>query len=86
MSATGVGIIGSGAISHTYLENLGSFPDIDVVMIGGRDMGRARTQAEKHSVPRFGTVDEVLADPTVQIVVNRLFAVEGGGEGASVSW
>ena len=70
MSAVGVGLIGSGVISDTYLENLGSFPDVDVVIIGGLRVERARAQAAKHGVPRWGTADDVLADPDVQVVVN----------------
>ena len=30
----GVGIIGTGVISQTYLENLTSFPDVAVVAVG----------------------------------------------------
>ncbi len=30
----GIGIIGAGTISGTYLENLTSFPDTEVVAIG----------------------------------------------------
>lgn len=30
----GVGIIGAGTIGTTYLENLISFPDVDVLAIG----------------------------------------------------
>ena len=70
MSAVGVGLIGSGVISDTYLENLGSFPDVEVVIIGDLNVERARAQAEKHGVPRWGTADDVLADPDVQVVVN----------------
>lgn len=70
MSAVGVGVIGSGVISDTYLENLTSFPDLDVVIVGGRNQETARAQAEKHGVPEWGTVDDVLAHPSVQIVAN----------------
>jgi predicted dehydrogenase len=70
VSAVGVGIIGSGVISDTYLENLRSFPDIDVVRVGDLDVSRARAKAEKHGVPNWGTADDVLADPDVQVVVN----------------
>jgi predicted dehydrogenase len=70
MSAVGVGLIGSGVISDTYLENLLSFPDVEVAIIGGLNVGRARAQAEKHGVPRWGRVDDVLADSDVQVVVN----------------
>ena len=70
MSAVGVGLIGSGVISDTYLENLASFPDTEVVIIGDLNGERARAQAEKHGVPRWGTADDVLADADVQVVVN----------------
>lgn len=70
MSPVGVGLIGSGVISSTYLENLTSFPDVEVVIIGDLNVERARTQAEKHGVPRWGTADDVLADPHVQVIVN----------------
>lgn len=66
----GVGFIGVGMISDTYLENLGSFPDVRVVILGDLDLDRARAQAEKHGVPESGTVDEVLAHPDVQVIVN----------------
>ena len=41
----GVGFIGVGMISNTYLENLTRFPDIEVVILGDLDQDRARAQA-----------------------------------------
>ncbi|WP_210480768.1 Gfo/Idh/MocA family protein [Naasia sp. SYSU D00948] len=70
MSAVGIGIIGAGVISDTYLENLTSFPDVEVLVVGDLDTDRARTQAEKHGVPASGTADDVLAHPGVELVVN----------------
>lgn len=66
----GVGLIGAGTISDTYLENLTGFPDLEVRIVGDIDTVRAAQQAEKHGVPRSGTADDVLADPGVEIVVN----------------
>ena len=66
----GVGVIGAGMISDTYLENLTSFPDVRVVVIGDLDVERARAQAEKYGVTAHGTADDVLGHPDVQIVVN----------------
>ncbi|MEV6871765.1 Gfo/Idh/MocA family oxidoreductase [Amycolatopsis sp. NPDC051128] len=66
----GVGIIGAGVISGTYLENLTSFPDVRVLRIADLDTGRAAAQAAKHGVPHSGTVAELLADREVEIVVN----------------
>ncbi|MDZ8200516.1 Gfo/Idh/MocA family oxidoreductase [Microbacterium sp. SSW1-59] len=70
MSAVGIGIIGVGVISDTYLENLASFPDTEVLILGDLAPERARSQAEKHGVPAFGTADDVLAHPGVDLVVN----------------
>jgi len=66
----GIGLIGAGMISDTYLEHLTRFPDVDVLIVGNRDVDRARVQAEKHGVPQWGSNDEVLDNPTVELVVN----------------
>ena len=66
----GVGFIGTGMISDTYLDNLTSFPDVRVVILGDLDPARARTQAGKHGVPEWGSSADVLAHPEVEIVVN----------------
>lgn len=68
--AVGVGVIGAGVISDTYLENLQSFPDVDVVIVGDLLVDRAEAQARKHGVRAWGTVDDVLANPDVHVVVN----------------
>jgi predicted dehydrogenase len=66
----GVGFIGVGVISDTYLENLNSFPDVKVVILGDLLVERAESQARKHGVPEWGTADDVLAHPDVDVVVN----------------
>jgi predicted dehydrogenase len=66
----GVGVIGAGVISTEYLGNLTAFPDLDVRFVADLDTERARAQAEKYGVPASGTVDELLADDDVEIVVN----------------
>ena len=68
MSPVGVGVIGVGVISDTYLENLNSFPDVEVLVVGDLIADRARAQAEKHGVPAHGSGDDVLAHPGVQMV------------------
>jgi predicted dehydrogenase len=69
-NAVGVGFIGTGMISDTYLENLTSFADVRVVILGDLDQERARQQAEKYNVPEWGSTEDVLAHPDVEIVVN----------------
>ena len=66
----GVGVIGAGVISQTYLENLTSFPDVDVVAVGDLLPERARAKAEEHGVGAWGTGEDVLAHPDVDLVVN----------------
>lgn len=66
----GVGVIGAGVISNQYLENLTSFPDLDVRFVADIDLARARAQADKFGVPGSGTVEELLADEAIEIVVN----------------
>ncbi|MCU1583033.1 MAG: oxidoreductase [Microbacteriaceae bacterium] len=73
MSGTGrvgVGVIGAGVISSQYLDNLTIFPDLEVLFVADIDLERARVQAEKYSVPASGTVEELLAHPGIEIVVN----------------
>jgi predicted dehydrogenase len=70
MSAVGVGVIGVGVISDTYLENLGSFPDVEVLIVGDLLTDRARVQAEKYGIPAHGSPADVLEHPDVQLVVN----------------
>jgi predicted dehydrogenase len=66
----GVGFIGAGVISTQYLENLTTFPDVEVRFIADLDLERAEAQAKKFGVPAFGTVEELLADDGIEIVVN----------------
>ena len=66
----GVGVIGAGVISGTYLENMTAFPDLDVLFVADLDLDRARTQAEAYGVAGHGTVDELLGRDDIEIVVN----------------
>jgi predicted dehydrogenase len=66
----GVGLIGAGVISDTYLTNLTSFPDLRVLFVADLDTDRAAAQARKFDIPRSGTVAELLADPAIELVVN----------------
>lgn len=66
----GVGVIGAGVISQTYLENLTSFPDVNVVAVGDLLPDRARAKADEHGVAAAGTPDDVLSNPDVDLVVN----------------
>ena len=66
----GVGVIGAGVISKTYLENLNSFPDTEVLAIGDLSPEVATAKAAEHNVPDAGGVETVLEHAGVEIVVN----------------
>jgi predicted dehydrogenase len=66
----GIGVIGAGTISDTYLENLTSFADTDVLALGDIVPEAARLKAAKYDVAAAGDVDTVLDHPGVEIVVN----------------
>jgi predicted dehydrogenase len=66
----GVGVIGAGVISSQYLDNLTTFPDLDVRFIADIDLERAQAQAEKYGVAGHGSVEDLLKDDGIEIVVN----------------
>ncbi|WAC65314.1 Gfo/Idh/MocA family oxidoreductase [Agrococcus sp. SL85] len=70
MSAVGIGIIGAGVISDTYLEHLQAFGDTEVRIVGDLHVDRAAAQAQAHGVPAHGTAGDVLAHPEVELVIN----------------
>jgi predicted dehydrogenase len=66
----GIGIIGAGVISKQYLDNLTSFPDINVAAVGDLFEEAAAARAAEYGVPVHGGVDAVLGNPDVEIVIN----------------
>ncbi len=70
MDKTKIGIIGCGNISQIYCEAPTKFPNIEVVACADLDLERARVKAAEHGIPKALSVDEILADPEVEIVVN----------------
>jgi predicted dehydrogenase len=69
-SPVGIGIIGAGVISDIYLTNLGSrFDNVRVIAIADLMVERAQARAEKYGIAAM-TVDDLLADPDIELVVN----------------
>lgn len=69
MSETGIGIVGCGNISGTYLKVLGELDGVRPVACADLDMARAATRAAEFGL-RACTVEDLLADPDVEIVLN----------------
>lgn len=66
----GVGVVGAGNISDQYLSNLTTFPDFEVLFLADLDLDRAATQANKWGVPASGSLDELLSNDRIQLVIN----------------
>jgi predicted dehydrogenase len=71
MAKAKVGVIGCGNISEIYLKNLGSlFDNLEVTAVADLDPQRAAAKASQHGIPRTCTVEELLADPDIEVVLN----------------
>jgi len=65
-----VGVIGCGNISGIYLSNIQKYKPIEVAATADLDQERANQAARQHHVPKACGVDELLADPEIEIVLN----------------
>lgn len=70
MSRSRVGIVGCGFISRIYIANLKQYPEVEVVAAADIDAERARACADEFGLAKAYTVEELLADPDIDIVVN----------------
>ena len=71
MEKTRIGFIGVGAISGIYLENITNmFPDMEVYAVYDLLEERAAAQETYHIPKRYTSLDQMLADPAVDIVLN----------------
>lgn len=66
----GVGIIGAGVISGTYIENLTSFADTELLAISDLYPEIAEAKAAEYGVPLWGGNDVVLNNPDIELVIN----------------
>jgi predicted dehydrogenase len=65
-----VGLVGCGAISGAYLAAAPSFPVMKIVACADLVRGAAERKAAEFRVPRVCSVDELLADPSIDVVLN----------------
>ena len=66
-----IGIAGCGNISGVYLENLRRFAGMEVVACADLDLERAREKAARYGVPVACSVEELLDDPAVDLILCR---------------
>ncbi|MFN8420728.1 MAG: Gfo/Idh/MocA family oxidoreductase [Anaerolineae bacterium] len=65
-----IGIIGVGNISPAYIKGCSIFDILQIDACADLNMDRARAIAAEYNIPRALTVDELLADPEIEIVLN----------------
>jgi len=69
-SKMNVGIIGCGNISGIYCEAGCKFYSIEITALADIDLERAKAKAAEYGIPRALSVDALLADPEIELVVN----------------
>jgi predicted dehydrogenase len=69
-SGVNIGVIGCGAISGIYMQNGKLFDILNIVACADLDMDRAQAKAAQYGIPRACSVEELLADPEVETVIN----------------
>ncbi|MFC6015302.1 Gfo/Idh/MocA family protein [Plantactinospora solaniradicis] len=63
------GILATGYIAATFVEDLRLLPDAEVVAVGSRTLETARAFADRHGVPRaYGSWQEFAADDDIDVV------------------
>lgn len=70
MERTKIGIIGCGNISGTYCKNGSQFNNLEIVACADLNPARAQAKAAEYRIPRALSVDDLLADPEIEIVLN----------------
>ena len=70
MDKVKVGVVGCGVISSTYLKNMTQAEGLEVAACADMLVERAQARAAEFGVPWAGAVEDMLADPSIAIVVN----------------
>ena len=66
-----IGIVGCGNISDIYLKNLTTvFENTAVYAVCDLDATKANAKAQKYQIEKVLPLDEMLADPEIDIVLN----------------
>jgi predicted dehydrogenase len=65
-----LGVIGCGKISGAYFGMAKNFPVVEVAACADLNLEAAKRAAAEHNVPKACTVEELLADESIEIVIN----------------
>lgn len=65
-----VGLVGCGNIAESYARDLKTYAHIDLVGVTDMDAAKARALATAFECQQFASIDQLLADPAIDLVVN----------------
>lgn len=65
-----IGVIGCGKIAGAYLGMAKNFPNVEMNACADMVLDVAKAKAAEYGIPRVLTVDELLKDPEIEIVLN----------------
>jgi len=66
-----IGIIGCGVIANTYIRDIKRlYKDLEIAAVADVNIEAASKMAEKFELPRATSVDELLSDDEIELVVN----------------
>ena len=65
-----VGVVGCGSISGLYIQGCQKFDILEVAACADIELARAQAKAQEFGVPKACTVEELLAVPEIEIVLN----------------
>jgi predicted dehydrogenase len=66
----GAAIVGTGNIAGPYAKNILGYPHVALRGVADLDIERAREFAAAHAIPAYDSLAALLADPSVELVVN----------------
>lgn len=66
----GVAIVGCGNIANPYAKNIATYPEINFVGCADIDPARAEKLAGEYGITAYPSIEALLADPQVDVVVN----------------
>ncbi len=65
-----IGFIGCGFVADYYMTTLSNHPELELIGVYDRDPERLRIFSEYHNLATYNSLDEMLADEKLDIVVN----------------
>ncbi len=65
-----VAIVGCGFVADYYVRTIAAHPELELVGVMDRDAERSKRFAAYYSLCRYETLDELLADSRIEIVLN----------------